>query len=47
MRHDQVFIVAVSLEKHLIFITFSQPTAGRNTRINLLLRTVLNHNSYI
>ncbi|MDR1627299.1 MAG: nucleoside triphosphate pyrophosphohydrolase [Oscillospiraceae bacterium] len=28
-------------------MTFSQPTAGESTRINLLLRTVLNRNSYI
>ncbi|MDR1628395.1 MAG: hypothetical protein LBR79_06460 [Oscillospiraceae bacterium] len=44
---QKVFTIAVSFEKYLIFITFSQPTAGRKYTGNLLLRTGLNHNSYI
>ncbi|MDR1627146.1 MAG: hypothetical protein LBR79_00015 [Oscillospiraceae bacterium] len=43
---DAFFDIAVSFEKYLIFITFSQQTAGRKYTENLLLRTVLNHNSY-
>jgi hypothetical protein len=38
--------IAVPFEKRLIFMTFSSRRLGESTRINLLLRAVLNRNSY-
>ncbi|MDR1628101.1 MAG: hypothetical protein LBR79_04950 [Oscillospiraceae bacterium] len=44
---EGISTIAVSFEKHLIFITFPGHRPGKSTRTNLLLRTVLNRNSYI